>query len=94
MPEAGADALLVFPPNSWGLNHDSEMVVAHHRRVIEGTTLPIVFYQAPVGAGRMAYSSATLERLIEERRVAAIKEGSWEVAAYEENWRFVKGKRA
>ena len=85
--EAGADALLVFPPNSWGLNHDGDMVEAHHRHVIAATTLPIVLYQAPVGAGRMAYSPATIARLIEQPRIAAIKEGSWEVATYEENWR-------
>lgn len=90
---AGADALLVFPPNSWGLNHDAGMVLAHHRHVTAVTKLPIVLYQAPVGAGRMAYAPAIIDALIDSSRVAAIKEGSWEVATYEQNWRLVKAKR-
>jgi 4-hydroxy-tetrahydrodipicolinate synthase len=90
---AGADALLVFPPNSWGLQHDAEMVVLHHRQVMDASTLPLMLYQAPVGAGRMAYTLAEIEKLIAFDRVAAIKEGSWEVAAYEQNYRFVKQRR-
>jgi 4-hydroxy-tetrahydrodipicolinate synthase len=90
---AGADALLVFPPNSWGLQHDAEMVVLHHRRVMDASTLPLMLYQAPVGAGRMAYTLAEIEMLIAFDRVAAIKEGSWEVATYEQNYRLVKQRR-
>lgn len=92
--EAGADALLVFPPNSWAMNHDLGMVLAHHRHVLGATSLPLVLYQAPVGAGRMAYAPPTIEALIEHPRVAAIKEGSWEVATYEQNWRAMKARRS
>ena len=91
--QAGADALLVFPPNSWGMHHDIGMVMAHHGYIEKATTLPIVLYQAPVGAGRMAYQLPVIERLIESPRVKAIKEGSWEVAAFEQNWRFVQHRR-
>ena len=91
--KAGANALLVFPPNSWALNHDIGMVEAHHRHVMDACTLPLVLYQAPIGAGRMAYELSIIERLIALPRVKAIKEGSWEVATYEQNWRFVKSKR-
>lgn len=90
---AGADALLVFPPNSWALHHDLGMVLAHHEAVVRASDLPIVLYQAPVGAGNMAYRLAVIEALIALPRVAAIKEGSWEVAAFEQNWRFVKSTR-
>lgn len=90
---AGADALLVFPPNSWALHHDVGMVAAHHEHVMGASTLPIVLYQAPVGAGRMAYSLPVIERLIASPRVAAVKEGSWEVATFEQNWRFVQARR-
>jgi 4-hydroxy-tetrahydrodipicolinate synthase len=90
---AGADALLVFPPNSWALHHDAGMVDAHHALVMQASSLPIVLYQAPVGAGRMAYSLATIERLIASPRIQAIKEGSWEVATYEQNWRFLRARR-
>jgi 4-hydroxy-tetrahydrodipicolinate synthase len=90
---AGADALLVFPPNSWGLGHDVGMAQAHHAHVEGATSLPTVLYQAPVGAGRMAYPLPVIEALIRSPRVAAIKEGSWEVATFEQNWRFVKERR-
>lgn len=91
---AGADALLVFPPNSWALHQDAGMAAAHHAHVEKATTLPLVLYQAPVGAGCMAYRLPVIERLIESPRVKAIKEGSWEVATFEQNWRFVRQHRA
>lgn len=91
--KAGANALLVFPPNSWALHHDVGMAQAHHAAVERATALPTVLYQAPVGAGRMAYPLPVIEALILSPRVAAIKEGSWEVAAFEQNWRFVKERR-
>lgn len=84
---AGADAILLFPPNSWALAQDPEAVLLHHRRVIDACDLPVILYQAPVGAGRMAYPVATLEKLAALPRVIAVKEGSWEVATYEENRR-------
>lgn len=90
---AGADALLVFPPNSWALYLEAEMAVAHHRYIAQASSLPIVLYQAPVGAGRMAYPTATIDRLLEIETVAAVKEGSWEVATYEENLRFFRMRR-
>ena len=91
--EAGADAILLFPPNSWALSHEEEAVIAHHRHVLEACDLPLLLYQAPVGAGAMAYPVRTLERLVKLPRVVGIKEGSWEVSAYEENRRAVKALR-
>jgi 4-hydroxy-tetrahydrodipicolinate synthase len=34
-----------------------------------------------------------LERLIVDPRFVAVKEGSWEVAAYEKNWRLIRALR-
>ena len=90
---AGANALLVFPPNSWAMHHDLAMVAAHHDHVLNASTLPLVLYQAPIGAGLMAYQLPVVEHLIASSRVKAIKEGSWEVATYEQNWRFVTQRR-
>jgi len=87
---AGADAVMVFPPNSWGLSLDRRAVVAHHRAVIEAVALPIMLYQAPVGAGHMAYPAEVLGDLVRLPRVVGIKEGSWETATYEANRRLVK----
>lgn len=90
---AGADGLLVFPPNSWALGHADDCVLLHHRTVADATGLPLMLYGAPVGAGAMAYSGAVLERLVADPRIVAIKDGSWEVAAYEENLRRIKALR-
>ena len=87
---AGADALMVFAPNGWALFQDEETALIHHRRILDATAAPIVLFQASVGAGAMAYPPQTLRRLVRLPRVAAIKEGSWEVAAYEANRRLIR----
>ena len=61
---AGADAILVFGPNAWGMGQDEEMAVTHHRYVIEATKGPIMLFQASVNAGKMAYSEAIFARLL------------------------------
>lgn len=90
---AGADAILLFPPNAWGLFQDADSALLHHRHAMAGCTLPFLLYQAPVGAGAMPYGLATLSRLVALPRICGIKEGSWEVATYEENRRLAKRLR-
>lgn len=91
--EAGADAILLFPPNAWGLFQDEGSALLHHRHAMSSGTLPFLLYQAPVGAGAMPYKPATLAGLVALPRVAGIKEGSWEVATYDENRRAAKALR-
>ena len=91
--QAGAHAILVFPPNSWALTQDRDVILTHHRIIEESTGLPILLYQAPVGAGRMAYAGEVIEALIASPRVVGVKEGSWEVAAYEEHARLIRARR-
>ncbi|MEM1346632.1 MAG: dihydrodipicolinate synthase family protein, partial [Pseudomonadota bacterium] len=86
---AGADAIMVFPPNGWALYQEREMVLDHHRAVLEATRCPLFLFQASVAAGRMAYPPETLGALCTLARVIGIKEGSWEVATYEANRRLV-----
>lgn len=90
---AGADALLVFPPFSWALALDPPVVMAHHAAVAAASTLPLFLYQAPVTAGAQAYPPEVLDDLIRLPAVAGIKEGSWEVGAYEANRRLVHARR-
>jgi 4-hydroxy-tetrahydrodipicolinate synthase len=90
---AGADILLLFPPNAFALDHDPEAVLIHHRHVLSATSLPLLLYGAHVGAGAMAYDARTLRALAAEPRIVGIKEGSWEVAAYEANLRLLKAMR-
>ncbi|TYL96804.1 dihydrodipicolinate synthase family protein [Bradyrhizobium rifense] len=89
LERAGADGLLVFPPNSWALGHADDCVIEHHRHIRDATTVPLMLYAAPVGAGAMAYVPPLLERLVADPRFVAIKEGSWEVATYEQNLRLI-----
>ena len=93
LEKAGADGLLVFPPNSWALMHADACVKEHHQRIRDATTVPLMLYGAPVSAGAMAYSQSVLEQLLDDRRFVAIKEGSWEVAAYEQNLRLIRRLR-
>jgi 4-hydroxy-tetrahydrodipicolinate synthase len=86
---AGADALLVFPPFSWALSHDAEMAVRHHRAVSEAAPMPLMLYQAGVGSGALAYGPETLVRLAQLPHVVAVKEGSWEVGAYDRHRRLL-----
>lgn len=87
---ADADAIMIFPPSSWATAATQDMIVAHHKAIIEATELPIFLYQAPISMGPMAYSHDVIEALISLPRVIGIKEGSWEVATYEANRRLVK----
>ncbi|WP_247298333.1 MULTISPECIES: dihydrodipicolinate synthase family protein [unclassified Bradyrhizobium] len=93
LEQAGADGLLVFPPNSWALGHADECVIEHHRRIRDATAAPLMLYAAPVGAGAMAYAPPLLKRLVADPRFVAIKEGSWEVATYEQNLRLIRKLR-
>jgi 4-hydroxy-tetrahydrodipicolinate synthase len=90
---AGADALLVFPPNSWALGHADDVVLTHHAHIRDATSLPLMLYGAPVTAGALAYPDTVLAALAQDRRVIGIKDGSWEVAAYEANRRLLKAVR-
>jgi len=87
---AGADVLMIFAPHSWALSRDDDAVIRHHRMIVEVTCAPIMLFQASVRAGHLAYTSATLEWLVRLPRVIGVKEGSWEIAAYEANRRLVK----
>jgi 4-hydroxy-tetrahydrodipicolinate synthase len=80
---AGADALLVFQPNSWALGAEPASIVAHHRLIHDAVSAPIMLYQAPVTAGKFAYSFDVIAELVKLERVAGVKDGSWEIAMTE-----------
>lgn len=90
---AGADAVLVFPPNHWAMGQDAIIVTEHHRAIAAACGLPVVLYKAPLGWGKLSYGIDLLSRLCEIDAVAGIKEGAWEVSAYEELWRRIKAER-
>jgi len=86
----GGDAIMIFPPKSWETSVTQDMIIAHHKAIIEEIDLPIFLYQAPFFTGPMAYTHDVIRELISLPRVIAIKEGSWETGLYEANRRLVK----
>lgn len=89
---AGADALLLFPPNVFGSGGTltSDMPYRFVSDVAEGVDLPIIVFQFSVES-RMAYSTQTLVKLVEKiPSVVAIKEGSNDLQRYEENLRALR----
>lgn len=86
----GVDALMVFPPDGWALGVTREAVLHHHRAIIEACDCDVLLFQASVNAGALAYGPDTLKALVSLPQVRAVKEGSWEVAAYEANRRLVR----
>ncbi|TSH98797.1 dihydrodipicolinate synthase family protein [Verticiella sediminum] len=88
--QAGADAILVFPPFSWALSQDEQMAITHHTVANARARMPMMLYQAGVGAGTMAYTPQVLSALAQLPDVVGVKEGSWEAAAYEANWRMLR----
>ncbi|MGI9333246.1 MAG: dihydrodipicolinate synthase family protein [Gammaproteobacteria bacterium] len=87
--QAGADAIMIFAPNSWAFAKTPATVLRHHRMVVESVSVPIVLFQGSVNAGETPFAPAVLEQLVQLPRVVAVKEGSWEVAAYEANRRLI-----
>ena len=87
---AGADAILLFPPFSWALSTDLPTVLLHHQIVNRDAQMPMMLYQSGVGTRGMAYTADMLSTLVRLPHVVAIKEGSWESAAYDGNRRLVK----
>ncbi|MBS0558580.1 MAG: dihydrodipicolinate synthase family protein [Proteobacteria bacterium] len=91
--DAGADAVMVFAPNAFALAQDGEMAERHHRIVAEAVPgMPLFLFQASVNAGRMAYTHDVLDRLLRIPSVVGIKEGGWEVDAYDALRRMVKAR--
>lgn len=89
---AGANALTIFPPASFG-GARTEMVVAYVKAIIDAVDMPLAIFQYPLASG-YGYSTQTLVELAKLPRVIAIKEGSDTMRAYEENRAAIKAERS
>jgi 4-hydroxy-tetrahydrodipicolinate synthase len=84
---AGADALLLFPPALFagGIEARPDMAVQFVRAVAAASPLPIVMFQLSRASG-LGYPTSLLVQLCREiPSVIAVKEGSDQPAAYEDN---------
>jgi 4-hydroxy-tetrahydrodipicolinate synthase len=72
--QAGASALLVFPPAPFTLGQSPAMAVAHFKRIADATDLPLIVFQYPLSTSQ-GYPKDTLLRLCEEvPTIRAIKD--------------------
>lgn len=87
----GASGLLIFPPSlfMWGAQLRPEMVYRHFAAIAEAVDLPLVVFQYPPSSG-IGYSPDTLLRLTDIPQVAAVKEWSNDIVAFEANLRAVR----
>ena len=87
----GAAGVLVFPPTlfMWGAQLKPEMVLRHFAEIAAGADLPIVVFEYPPASG-IGYAPETLARLAEIPRVAAVKDWSNDIVAFERTLRALR----
>jgi 4-hydroxy-tetrahydrodipicolinate synthase len=88
----GAAGILLFPPTlfMWGAQLKPEMALRHVGEVAAGADLPIIVFEYPPASG-IGYAPETLARLAEIPQVAAVKDWSNDVVAFERNLRAIRG---
>jgi 4-hydroxy-tetrahydrodipicolinate synthase len=89
--EAGADVavLFPFPQYSAGGGADPQAGPAYVEAVLAAIDIPVSIFQYPLRSGA-GFSTDVLCRIARIPRVLAIKEGSGDIGAYEDNWRALK----
>ncbi|BBK32792.1 4-hydroxy-tetrahydrodipicolinate synthase [Stella humosa] len=89
--DAGAEVAVLFPLPQFagGGAADPAVVLDYVDRVIDGAGLPVSVFQYPIASG-LGFSTPVLVDVARRPGVLAIKEGSGDIRAYEENWRAVK----
>src|SRR4030095_16027739 len=87
----GPAAVLVVPPTlfMWGAQLKPDMVGRHFSEIATGADLPIVVFEYPPASG-IGYSPQTLAVLTEIPQVAAVKDWSNEIVAFEANLRMLR----
>ena len=87
----GATGLLVFPPTlfMWGAQLRPEMPYRHFAMIADAVDLPLVVFQYPPASG-IGYEPGTLIELTEIPTVAAVKEWSNDIVAFERNLRAIR----
>jgi len=88
---AGAAGLLVFPPTlfMWGAQLKPDMVLRHFSELADGVDLPLIVFESPPASG-IGYGPETLTALCKIPTVAAVKDWSNDIVAYEKNLRALR----
>jgi 4-hydroxy-tetrahydrodipicolinate synthase len=87
----GAAGVLVFPPTlfMWGAQAKPDMAVRHFSELADKADLPLVVFEYPPASG-IGYAPETLARLAEIPAVAAVKDWSNDIVAFEQNLRALR----
>jgi 4-hydroxy-tetrahydrodipicolinate synthase len=81
--QAGASALLVFPPAPFTMGQTAEMALTHFKRIADASDLPMIVFQYPLASGQ-GYPRETLLRLCQEiPSIRAIKDWVGNVPQHE-----------
>src|SRR5262244_3771782 len=81
--EAGASALLIFPPAPFTLAQSPEMALAHFKRIADATDIPLIVFQYPLATGQ-GYPRDTLLKMCEQvPAIRAIKDWCGNVPQHE-----------
>lgn len=86
---AGADALLLFPPNSLLYDANPAAAYRYFSAVAAGVPLPIVAFMYPQFT-QLQYDAELLARICTIDSVVAVKEWSLDIAIYERNLEIVR----
>lgn len=88
---AGADCVVLFPPAplGGGASASPRAPVAHVRAIAEAVDVPISLFQYPLSSG-FGFPPETLAELVRIPGVIAVKEGSDDMRAYEDNLRAIR----
>ena len=92
MQNAGADAIMIFPPFSWSQGINDNMILEHHKIICNNIKIPVFLYQSSVSTGSMAYTPSVLKKLMSIKGVMGIKEGSWNFKRYVKNYKLIRKK--
>ena len=88
--QAGASALLVFPPAPFTMGQTAAMALAHFKRIADASDLPIIVFQYPLATGQ-GYPRDTLLRLAQEiPTIPAIKDWAGHVPQHEMHIRMLQ----
>jgi 4-hydroxy-tetrahydrodipicolinate synthase len=89
---AGADALLIPPPDVWqGSGHLSEeMALAHYSKVASVSSLPLIAVMHPATSDMRMSIDGIVHLCSEIDSVIAVHDSSNDIVAYERTWRALK----
>ena len=75
--EAGADAVLVFPPTAFRGPKATEVVYNYYKAIAEKADIPMVAFQLQEELGGLIFDEETLLKITEIEHVVALKEASF-----------------